>query len=203
MAAVSAMLLLTPGLSGAPQRASVRLCAALVDGPIAPGSVLVSQPEQFDAFFHEAVLLLLEHSSDRGSRGVLLNRETPFTMGEMAAGMDCFADNIVYRGGNGGEDTVLMLHCQAGLPGSTLVGESGLFLGGLKGAQELVGSGQVDASAFKFFFNTQVWAPGQLQTELESNVWWATDTIGATEVVAARGDRSLHGKFKRRLKLPA
>lgn len=182
-------------------RARVRLCGPPPAAPaLAPGAVLIAQPDQYDHFYHEAVMLVLEHG-EGGSRGVLLNRETPFTMGEMAASMDCFSESLVYRGGNAGSDTVLMLHARAGVRGAKPVGESGLYLGGLKHAQELVSSGAADASAFKFFFNSELWAPTELEKQIEQQVWWSTRQVTPDQVVAARGDRSLHSNLKRRLAL--
>ncbi|KAG8469925.1 hypothetical protein KFE25_006380 [Diacronema lutheri] len=161
------------------------------------GTVLVSQPDQYDHFFHEAVVLVCEHS-EHGSRGVLLNRETPFTMGEMASGMGCFDEHSVHRGGNGGADTVLMLHARADVAGSKPIGSSGLYLGGLRHAQQLVADGLAEPSEFKFFFNSEVWAPGALEQQLRT-LWWVTNDFGASEVVAAKGDRSLHAVLRKRL----
>lgn len=184
-------------------RAHIRLCSQSLSSiapGVAPGSVLIAQPDQYDHFYHEAVMLVLEHG-EGGSRGVLLNRETPFTMGELTPNMDCFAESPVYRGGNAGSDTVLMLHARSDLRGAKPVGESGLYLGGLKHAQELVSSGGADASAFKFFFNSEIWAPSELEKQIKQQVWWSTQQVTADQVVAARGDRSLHSNLKRRLAL--
>lgn len=179
-------------------RARVSLCATLESASgLRSGTVLVSRPDQYDHFFNDAVILLCEHG-DSGSRGVLLNRETPFTMGEMAAGMGCFADSSVHRGGNGGADTVLMLHARADVTGSTPIGNSGLYLGGLKHAQQLIAEGRADVSEFKFFYNSQVWGSGSLEAQLEQT-WLTTDDVTAAEIMSARGDRTLHSKLKRRL----
>ena len=44
---------------------------------LAPGCVLVAEPGSFDHYFLESLVLLLEHGP-AGSRGVLLNHETPW-----------------------------------------------------------------------------------------------------------------------------
>ncbi|KAJ1629614.1 hypothetical protein T492DRAFT_1009616 [Pavlovales sp. CCMP2436] len=184
--------------SGLGGRARVSLSAPTQH--LRPGAVLVAQPDQFDHFLHEAVLLVCEHGPG-GGRGVLLNRETPFTMGEMAEGMGCFSTSIVYRGGGAGADTVLMLHSVGEVQGAKPLGDSGLFLGGLASARELVGDGRAPAASFKFFFKSEIWAPGELELQLERQVWWAVDGATADEVIAARGDRALHSNWKKRFGL--
>lgn len=194
-----AMVCEAVGHGGRPNaRSRIRLCSPA--SSLAPGTVLIAQPDQYDHYYHEAVMLVLEHG-EGGSRGVLLNRETPFTMGEMATGMDCFAQSTVYRGGNGGSDTVLMLHTRSDLRGAKPVGDSGLYLGGLKDAQELVSTGAADVSAFKFFFNSERWAPSELAKQVGQRVWWSTSEVTHDQIIAARGDRSLHSNLKRRLAL--
>lgn len=186
---------------GAPARAraSVRL-----DGRelLSPGVVLVAKDDQFDHFYHEAVVFLHVHSPE-GSRGVLLNRETPFLMGEMAEGMGCFAQNPVFRGGGGGTDTVLMFHDQPFVQGSKPIGQSGIFAGGLAHAQACISEGKCDASCFKFFFNQEVWAPGELERQLERDVWWVLADVPAAEILTELGTQSpLWRKFRRRCGSP-
>lgn len=188
------------GWSYSPVHARARLSMCANTSPthiLRPGSVLIARPDQYDHFFNEAVVLICEHN-ERGSRGLQLNRETPFTMGEMAGGMGCFSDSSVHRGGNGGADTVLMLHARADVHGSTQIGHCGLYLGGLKHAQQLVDEGRATVDEFKFFYNSQVWGPGLLEKQLEET-WLVTNDIAADDIICAKGDRTLHSKLKKRL----
>jgi len=143
-------------------------------------------------------MLVYMHSPE-GSRGVLLNLETPFLMGEMAEGMGCFAESPVFRGGGAGPDSVIMLHDCAGVEGAVPVGDSGLYVGGLRHAQELVEAGEARVDRFKFFFNQEIWAAGEIDAQLEKNVWWVLNGVPPADVLENRGNRGVHAHFKRKL----
>ena len=72
---------------------------------LAPGCVLVAEPGSFDHYFLESLVLLLEHGP-AGSRGVLLNHETPWQVEEMSPGaLLPFQANGVFLGGDAGRVT--------------------------------------------------------------------------------------------------
>ena len=62
------------------------------------GVVLVSQPGEHNHFLYEQAVFLYEHSV-RGSKGVILERPTAFTMGEISPGIGVFEANTLYMGG--------------------------------------------------------------------------------------------------------
>jgi len=68
-----------------------------------------------------------------------------------------------------------MMHEHEGIQGSRPIG-NGLFVGGVSHAQELVGSGALPASDFKFFFNHCVWTRRQLQDMVDIGGWTAAWT---------------------------
>ena len=48
---------------------------------------------------------------------------------------------------------------------------SGVFLGGMRQARELVTEGKASPRDFKFFFNGVEWPPRQLELEVEQGRW--------------------------------
>jgi len=64
--------------------------------------VLLAAPGSFDHYFLESLVLIIEHDASTGTRGVLLNHETPWEVEEMAPGAfdDTFAANPVFLGGD-------------------------------------------------------------------------------------------------------
>ena len=87
--------------------------------PIAPGSVLCAAEGSFDHYFMDSLVLVIEHSSDGGTKGVLLNHETPFTVADMTDGLgEIIGQNTLFLGGDAGPDTMLMLHGMPLLEGS-------------------------------------------------------------------------------------
>ena len=55
--------------------------------PLGPGSVLAAAPESYDHYFMDSLVLLIEHSAATGSKAVLLNHETPWTVADMASSL--------------------------------------------------------------------------------------------------------------------
>lgn len=104
------------------------------------GIVLVSQPGEHNHFLYEQVVFLYEFSQ-RGSRGVILERPSAFSMGEMSPGIGVFQSNTLFMGGDQGSDTAIMLHSY-NITGATKYVGAGIFLGGMGPARELVTEGR-------------------------------------------------------------
>jgi putative AlgH/UPF0301 family transcriptional regulator len=134
------------------------------------GVVLLAQPDDHGHFVMRAAVLLFDHGSDRGSRGVILEKPTAFTMGETTGNAGPFEANSVFLGGGDGSDTAIMLH-KYDLEGFAKYIGSGIYVGGLKQAREMVESFKAKPKDFKFVFNTLEWAPGQLEREVADGRW--------------------------------
>jgi putative AlgH/UPF0301 family transcriptional regulator len=134
------------------------------------GCVLLAQPNDSSHFFVRASVFIFQHSKEGGSRGVILERPTAFTMGESSPGIGVFEGNTLYMGGDDGSDTAIMLG-RFELPGSCRYVGSGIYIGGIKSATELVKSGGAVPKDFKFFFNNAEWGPGVLEKEIEAGRW--------------------------------
>lgn len=152
--------------------------AAPADKAIAAGSVLCASPGSFDHYFMESLVLLVEHDQNIGTKGVLLNHETPWSIADMVGDPDSpvvqtFGENPMFLGGDAGRDTMLMLHDLPLLDGARPLNEEAfdpdrpklLSVGGVSAAADLVADGQLRASQFKFFYKTVEWLPGQLEQQ--------------------------------------
>jgi hypothetical protein len=74
------------------------------------GIVLVAQPSEKNDFLNKAAILIYDCGTERGSTGVILEKETAFSMGESSPNCGPFEPNTVYLGGEGGSDTAMMFH---------------------------------------------------------------------------------------------
>jgi putative transcriptional regulator len=157
---------------------------------LAPGIVLVAAPDNFDHYLCESLVLLLEHDGERGSRGVLLNHETPWSVTEMNDALTPFDQNLVFLGGDRGADTMLMLHADASLPGAAPVGAGGLHRGGLAAASARVAGGSSSASAFKFFYRVSEWLPGMLDREVADGLWSPVE-LPLQQLLQPKGPKSM------------
>ncbi|KAG5181565.1 hypothetical protein JKP88DRAFT_320900, partial [Tribonema minus] len=135
------------------------------------GVVLVASKNDYGHFTMKSVALVFEYSME-ASKAVVLDRGSPFTIGEMTSlDMGPLANNRLYRGGEDGGSAVVMIHMRGDLAGAQQIGDSDLFVGGLQAAKEAVASGQAQASEFKFFFNFMRWSPGGLEEQVEKGKW--------------------------------
>lgn len=138
------------------------------------GCLLVASADEVDHFFRRGVALVIDHGP-QGSRGLLLEMATAFKIGEMAPSLKGtpLAENPLFRGGDSGEDKVLMIHSHPSLEGAVPIGQTGVCVGGVAAAVQKVEAGELEADDFKFVFNQVEWTPGQLERELSQGLWRA------------------------------
>jgi hypothetical protein len=96
----------------------------------------------------------------------VIDYPTPFTMGEMSGIAGALAENLIYRGGSEGGDSVMMLHSFSGA-GREEIGSSGIYEGGLQEAMEACENGSANPQLFKFFFNYCQFGANELEDILE------------------------------------
>jgi len=131
------------------------------DAIVRPGVVLVPPVHEYSHFLMKSAVYVFSMGYDSNGvgliRGVCLDNPTAFTMKEMVGIEGELGDNILFRGGDFGNEAVMMLHSCGQIYGSEycsdVIGNSGIYEGGMKAAIELVSEGQADPKWFKFFFN--------------------------------------------------
>jgi putative transcriptional regulator len=155
---------------------------------LAPG-FLIAMPQLLDPNFHQAVVLMIEHTST-GSMGLVINRKSPLSMGELAKNQDlelCHGreNHPVFVGGPVEPYRGFVLH------DSTRVEERsellpGLFLSMTSDAlQPLLLDGD---ATLRFCLGYAGWGPGQVEHELTQGSWLYTE---ATLETALRVDSAL------------
>jgi len=155
---------------------------------IRPGVVMVAPGHESSHFLMKSAIFVYGVGVDGATgehvtRGVIIDHPTAFTMGEMGGGsvVGVLGNNVLFRGGDAGNDSALLLHCHGdklatsgsssggdgdsggdsggnnnndsgGTPPSP-IGNSGLYEGGLQSAMDAADDGIVSPDDFKFFFN--------------------------------------------------
>ena len=135
-----------------------------------PGCVLLSQPGEHDHFLSKAAVFVFEHN-EQGTQGVILGRQSAFSVGETAPGIaQVFAPNTLFIGGESGPDMAIMFH-KYDLDGYAKYVGGGIYVGGLRQARERLDRREAVPKDFKFIFNTVQWAPGLLEQEIAQKRW--------------------------------
>uniref|UniRef100_A0A7R9UID7 Uncharacterized protein n=2 Tax=Pinguiococcus pyrenoidosus TaxID=172671 RepID=A0A7R9UID7_9STRA len=162
------------------------------------GCVLLAPKEEYNHFLREAAVFIYEWDSfaddtEPMAKGVIVDQVTAFELGEMAPALEGtpLGGNKLYTGGEAGNNAVIMMHEHEGIQGSRPIG-NGLFVGGVSHAQELVGSGALPASDFKFFFNHCVWTRLGLRSAR-----WCREGPGLTMRELEQAPAAGHGGHRR------
>jgi putative transcriptional regulator len=136
------------------------------------GRFLIAKPRLVDPNFHRAVLLMLEHS-ETGALGVILNRPTPATVGELSSQIfeePSDWDKIIHLGGPV-PGPMMVLHTVADLADQTV--RAGLYttIDAVK-INDLI---RTRAEPSRLLVNYSGWGPGQLESEIEQDSWYTCD----------------------------
>ena len=140
-----------------------------------PGTLLISQPFLGDPNFARSVILLCRDEPDDGSFGLVLNRLTSLTLGDVLdlppAASAAAADLPLYVGGPVEPNTLHYLHRRADLPGATNLGQDVYWGGDFELLLGLIASGAVAGDEVRLFAGYSGWSAGQLAGEMQGQSW--------------------------------
>lgn len=139
----------------------------------ASGKVLISEPFLDDPNFERTVVLICDHNEE-GSFGFVLNKPMDSLMlKDVVDGVE--NDEFpIYIGGPVEQDVLQFIHTIDTLPGAIDLG-NGIYLGGdYEMLKLLVNNEQVKEGDIRFFVGYSGWSEGQLQDELNNEVWIVT-----------------------------
>lgn len=155
---------------------SIRFLGRGEDATIRPGVVLVAPSHEYNHFLLKSAVFIyamgFNQYEEFVTRGVIIDHPTAFTIGEMTGGSVSgkLASNVLFQGGDAGNDTVMLLHCHgdsdSGIQCGEMIGNSGIYQGGLLDAMKLVDEGRLNEEGFKFFFNHVEFSEKELEAML-------------------------------------
>lgn len=157
------------------------------------GSLLVAEPFLREDCFNHAVILLVDHAEGYSSMGLTLNKTTRYKLGEVIEGIN---DNVtvpIFSGGPVGDDRMFYLHTLGALFSNSIEVSPGLYIGGdYDQVVEYVNAGYPTDGLLRFYVGYSGWEPGQLNEEIEKNVWAVTQPGEARQLLTDDEDRFWH-----------
>jgi len=130
------------------------------DAAIEPGVVLISPKFETSHFLSKTAILVcaigLNEVGDTAVRGVMIDNPTPFTISEMTGeqnDLGSLGDNLLFRGGDEGAESIMLLHNDPDIPSTPIGTDGNLFQGGIDYAVKTDVASTEKNAFFKFFFN--------------------------------------------------
>ena len=124
-------------------------------------------------FFARAVILVLEHHEDRGAAGIVLNKPSEVLLEDVYPELDesefSRESELVNIGGPCDGPVVALHACSECTEVPVLPGVA------MAVKQDNLCRLMQSDSSMRLFSGYSGWAPGQLETEIESGVWYATE----------------------------
>ncbi len=139
--------------------------------------LLIALPSLADSNFARSVVLICQHD-DEGAMGVLVNRASEYTLGEVLAQMDIPTSDEALRGRpvlSGGPvhpERGFVIHDDARGWDSNLAVGNGLYLTTSRDILEAMAAGDGPSNAL-VALGCAGWGAGQLELELAENSWLA------------------------------
>lgn len=135
------------------------------------GEILLSEPTMNSLHFERSAVLLIDHSEEEGTFGLIMNKPLRFKLNEVVELFNDF-DAPVYLGGPVGDNQIYFVHTLGELiPDSCKIME-GLYWGGNSEIlNTLIEQGIANKNNVRFFLGYSGWDKGQLVDELDRNSW--------------------------------
>ncbi|WP_245964611.1 YqgE/AlgH family protein [Rufibacter immobilis] len=172
------------------------------------GSILISEPFLGDPNFERSVLVICQHDKD-GTVGLVLNRISNLHLSDVVEVNDEVFDMALAVGGPMQPNTLHYIHRLSHLTDAQPISE-GLFWGGdFEELTSWLNQGLVKQDEIRFFVGYSGWSPGQLEEEIEKNVWFVNNNA-ANKLLTLNTDtlwrdilKEMGGKYKMYANYPA
>lgn len=166
------------------------------------GSILISEPYLGDPNFERTVVLICSHVEDEGTFGLVLNRMSNLKLADV---VDVYNDAFQAElcvGGPVQYNTLHYVHRITKLPQAVKLDDNLYWGGDFESLRTMIAAGEVTTADIKFFLGYSGWTPGQLQEEIDKNVWIVNNNAAnklfnlETDTLWRNILRQMGGKYK-------
>ncbi len=157
------------------------------------GSLLVSEPFLKEDYFHHTVICIADYAPDSTAMGIVLNRQTAYTLQSLMSGVTLETPIPVYCGGPMAYDRLFFLHTLGDIiPGARQI-TSGLYVGGEFDAMiNYINHGYPIEGYARFFVGYSGWSRLQLDEEISNKVWAVTESSDYNALLTGSEDAFWH-----------
>lgn len=139
------------------------------------GKLLIAKPYLGDSNFERSVVIICEHSGN-GAFGLVLNQNTSNVLSDLFD--DIHADLPVGMGGPVETHTLHFLHTRGDIiEGSIKLMEGLYWSGNFEQVRTFLHTGVLKEGEVRFFVGYSGWGAGQIEEELEEEVWVVADAL--------------------------
>lgn len=141
--------------------------------PVSTGTLMVAEPFLREQYFRHGVVSLVDCSERQSAMGVVMNNCTALLLSDIIPDISVDTPVPVFCGGPMSQDRLFFIHTLGSdiVPGAISYAR-GLYLGGdMDSVLDYVRSGYPVNGVLRFFLGYCGWDAGQLDTELDDDVW--------------------------------
>ncbi len=172
------------------------------------GSILISEPFLGDPNFERSVVVICQHDPE-GTVGLVLNRISNLSLSDVVEVNQQVFDMALAVGGPMQPNTLHYIHQLADLPDAKAISTELYWGGDFEELTRLLNDGVVSEDQIRFFVGYSGWSPGQLEEEIEKNVWFVNNNA-ANKLLTLNTDtlwrdilKEMGGKYKMYANYPA
>ncbi|MFC6999691.1 YqgE/AlgH family protein [Rufibacter roseus] len=172
------------------------------------GSILISEPFLGDPNFERSVVVICQHDTD-GTVGLVLNRISNLFLSDVVEVNQQVFDMALAVGGPMQPNTLHYIHRLPNLTDAQPISTELFWGGDFEELTTMLNSGLVSEDEIRFFVGYSGWSPGQLEEEIEKNVWFVNNNA-ANKLLTLNTDtlwrdilREMGGKYKMYANYPA
>lgn len=161
------------------------------------GSLLISEPFLREDYFCHSVICLVDYDPNKNTMGIVLNKPTPYSLGSLVKQLKNNLYTPVYCGGPLSCDRLYYIHSLGDIiPDSRKIVDD-LFIGGdFNTVIDYVNSTHNINNKIRFFIGYSGWDSGQLEEELQHNVWAVSKIADTNNLFNGAGDKYWHNHVK-------
>lgn len=156
----------------------------------ARGSLLVAKPTVEDFCFKRSVTILVDHDNEDGTMGLIINKPTRFTLGEVMPEIEGASEVPLYLGGPVGTNQLFFLHSLGAdiIPESIEVAPGVCFGGDFETIKMYLAASEPVEGKLKFLVGYSGWTVGQLNNEVKRHDWAVLNGSESSLVMSPNGE---------------